>query len=114
MTASADYSQESSYENTETTKTVLVSSRYLFPQGRIEFSAPGSGIVGEIELSQGFMTVLDAALQKATPLEQREALDALFNEYGQVFRTRVQLGGTLSAHTSETYSRTVGLQSFEF
>lgn len=110
MTAGADYSQESSYENTETTKTVLVSSRYLFPQGRIDFAAPGSGFAGEIELSQGFTTALDAALEKTTLVEQREALDALFNEYGQVFRTRVQLGGTLSAHTSETYSRTVSLE----
>lgn len=58
MTAGADYSQESSYENTETTKTALVSSRYLFPQGRIDFAAPGSGFAGEIELSQGFTTSL--------------------------------------------------------
>lgn len=111
MTAGADYSQESSYENTETTKTVLVSSRYLFPQGRIDFAAPGSGFAGEIELSPDFMTALDAALNQPTPVQQREALDALFNEYGQVFRTRVQLGGTLSAHTSETYSRTVRSES---
>ena len=107
ITVSADYSTETDWKNTETQKTILVSSRYLFPQGRIDFSTPGSGFKGAAQLSEEFLDAIDAALKKGTFTEQREALYALFQEYGHVFRTKVQIGGTLSAHTMETFSRSV-------
>lgn len=102
-----DFSQETSYENTETTKTIMVSSRYLFPQGSIHFTPPGIGLDGEIKLSDGFASAIDDALGRPTPTAQREALDVIFNEYGHVFRTKVQVGGVLSAHTMETFNRSV-------
>ncbi|KAI0824467.1 hypothetical protein BC628DRAFT_1410894 [Trametes gibbosa] len=80
--------------NTETTRTIMVSSRYLFPRGAIHFKPPG--IKGEIELSPNFVVAIDDALGKLTPTAQREALDVI-----------VQIGGVLSAHTMETFNRRV-------
>ena len=107
VTANASYSNESSYKNTETEKTIMTSSRYLFPQGRVDFSPPGSGFQDDVQLSPAFLDVVKAALAKGTRTEQREALYAILEEYGQVFRTKVDIGGTLSAHTMETFKRTV-------
>ena len=109
VTASASYSNESSYKNTETEKTIMTSSRYLFPQGRVDFSPPGSGFQEDVQLNPAFLDVVKAALAKSTPTEQREALYNILEEYGQVFRTKVDIGGTLSAHTMETFKRTVGI-----
>ena len=107
MTANAEYSNESSYKNTETVKTVLVSSRYLFPQGRIDFSIPGTGFDDDVVLNSVFIDTINTALSKSTVTEQREGLYNAFEEFGHVFRTKIQIGGTLSAHTMETYNRTV-------
>lgn len=107
VTASADYSNETSYKNTETEKTIMVSSRYLFPQGRVNFSPPGSGYVDDVQLSPAFTGAIDDALAKPTKPEQREAIWAAFNTFGDVFRTEVQIGGTLTAHTMETFKRSV-------
>lgn len=107
VTASADYSSETSYVNTESEKTIMTSSRYLFPQGRIDISAPGSGFSDDVQLSPEFTGAIDAALAKTSKTDQREALDAVFNEFGHVYRTSVQMGGTLSAHTMETFYRSV-------
>ena len=85
----------------------MTSSRYLFPQGRIDFSPPGSGFQDAVQLAPAFIDVINAALAKGSRTEQREALDAALQEYGQVFRTRIQIGGTLSAHTMETFNRSV-------
>ena len=85
----------------------MTSSRYLFPQGRVDFSPPGSGFQDDVQLSPAFLDVVKAALAKGTRTEQREALYAILEEYGQVFRTKVDIGGTLSAHTMETFKRTV-------
>lgn len=73
------------------------------PTGQIKFAE----FTGEVELSPNFTATLDAALAKATLAEKREALDALFNEYGHVFRKQFLVGGRLSVKTLETYSRTV-------
>ncbi|KAI0685389.1 erylysin B [Cerioporus squamosus] len=107
VTASADYSEETSYVivNTETQKTIMTSWRYLFPQGRIDISAPGSGFQDDVQLNPEFTDAINAALAKSSKLDQREALDAVFNEFGHVYRTKVQMGGTLSAHTMETFYR---------
>ncbi|KAI0714079.1 erylysin B [Cerioporus squamosus] len=105
VTASADYSKETSYKNTETEKTMMVSTRYMFPQGRIDLSPPGSGYADDVALSPEFTQAINNALAKPTKLEQREALDATFNDFGDIFRTEVQMGGTLSAHTMETFKR---------
>ena len=107
VTASADYSNETQYKNTETERTIMMSSRYLFPQGRIDFSPPNSGFQGAVTLSQDFMDAMNAALAKSSKTDQREALYNVFEEYGHVFRTKVQIGGTLSAHTMETFMRSV-------
>ncbi|RPD73901.1 pleurotolysin B precursor [Lentinus tigrinus ALCF2SS1-7] len=104
-TANADYSTETSYKNTETEKTIMVSSRYLFPQGRIDLSPPGTGYADDVQLSPAFLKAVSDALAKPTKLEQREALDAIFKDYGEVYRTKVRIGGTLSAHTMETFKR---------
>ena len=87
----------------------MTSSRYLFPQGRVDFSPPGSGFQDDVQLNPAFLDVVKAALAKSTPTEQREALYNILEEYGQVFRTKVDIGGTLSAHTMETFKRTVGI-----
>ncbi|KAK7039010.1 hypothetical protein VNI00_010402 [Paramarasmius palmivorus] len=105
VTATAEYSNSSSYKNTETEKSIFVSSRYLFRQGRIDFSPPGSGFDDEVKLTSGFLTVINNALAKETPTDKREALYKAFAEYGHVFRTRVQIGGVLSAHTMEVFKR---------
>ncbi|KAI8996482.1 erylysin B [Trametes punicea] len=105
VTAKADYSQESSKFNSETQKTVTVSSRYLFPQGRIDFSPPGSGFQDDVQLSPEFKEAVEGALAKPSRAEQREAIHAVLDEFGHVFRTKVQMGGTLSAHTTATYNR---------
>ena len=84
-----------------------MSSHYLFPQGRIDFTVPGTGFSDEVQLSDGFMTSVNNALKKATRTEQREALYSIFEDYGHVFRTKVQIGGVLSGNTIETIKRTV-------
>ncbi|KAK7038953.1 hypothetical protein VNI00_010345 [Paramarasmius palmivorus] len=105
VTATAEYSNETSYKNTETEKTIFVSSRYLFRQGRIDFSPPGSGFDDEVKLTSGFLNAINNGLSKETPTDKREALYRVFEEYGHVFRTRVQIGGVLSAHTMEVFKR---------
>ncbi|KDQ25827.1 pleurotolysin B precursor [Pleurotus ostreatus PC15] len=105
ITANSEYSESSSFKNTETEKSMYTSSRYLFPQGRIDFTTPDSGFEDVIKLSPQFTSGVQAALAKATGTEKREALQNLFQEYGHVFRTKVQIGGVLSAHTMETFSR---------
>nr|4V3A_C Chain C, Pleurotolysin B [Pleurotus ostreatus]4V3N_C Chain C, Pleurotolysin B [Pleurotus ostreatus] len=90
---------------TTTMKSMYTSSRYLFPQGRIDFTTPDSGFDDVIKLSPQFTSGVQAALAKATGTEKREALQNLFQEYGHVFRTKVHIGGVLSAHTMETFSK---------
>lgn len=85
----------------------MVSTRYLFPQGRIDFSPPGSGYVDDVQLSDEFIQAIQNALAKPTKLDQREALYDVFADFGDVFRSEVELGGTLSAHTMETFNRSV-------
>ncbi|EEB89936.1 hypothetical protein MPER_11918 [Moniliophthora perniciosa FA553] len=104
-TASAEYSESSSYKNTESEKTIMMSSRYMFPQGRIDFTVPGSGFSDAVELNPEFLSAINSALNKSTPPEKRDALYNVFQEYGQVFRDKVQIGGVLSAHTMDTFSR---------
>ncbi|KAI0690514.1 hypothetical protein C8T65DRAFT_745785 [Cerioporus squamosus] len=106
VTANADYSQDTSYKNTQTDKTVMVSSRFMFPQGRVDFNSPLVGVVDPVQLSPAFTSAITGALGQSTTTAQREALDAVFNQFGHVFRTKVRLGGALSAHTMETFSRT--------
>ena len=101
-----EYSESSSYKSTETEKTVYSSSCYRFPQGRIDFNRPSSGS-GSIVLSTEFTSEINTALAKSSLLEKREALYNIFNEYGHVFRNQVTIGGALSAHTQETFSRSV-------
>ncbi|TFK77702.1 hypothetical protein K466DRAFT_607811 [Polyporus arcularius HHB13444] len=105
VTASVDYKKETNYKNTETQKTIMVSTRYLFPQGRVNFSPPGSGYANDLQLSDEFIEAIHKALAKPTKLAQREALYELFADFGDVFRSEVELGGTLSAHTMETFNR---------
>lgn len=104
VAASVEYSESSSYKSTETEKTVYSSSCYRFPQGRIDFNRPSSGS-GSIVLSTEFTSEINTALAKSSLLEKREALYNIFNEYGHVFRNQVTIGGALSAHTQETFSR---------
>ena len=111
VTANADYSKETSYKNTESEKTIIVSSRYLFPQGYVNFSPPGTGYADDVQLSPLFTQSINNALAKPTKLEQREAVDAVLKDFGEVFRTKVQVGGTLSAHTMETFKRSVSYVS---
>ncbi|TFK77574.1 hypothetical protein K466DRAFT_439717, partial [Polyporus arcularius HHB13444] len=106
VTASVDYKKETTYKNTETQKTIMVSTRYLFPQGRVNFSPPGSGYADDLQLSNEFIEAIHKALAKPTKLAQREALYDVFTDFGDVFRSEVELGGTLSAHTMETFNRT--------
>ncbi|KAK7029592.1 hypothetical protein VNI00_010406 [Paramarasmius palmivorus] len=105
VTGSAEYSESSSYKNTENEKTIFMSSRYMFPQGRIDFSIPGSGFANDVQLSPDFTNAITTALAKSTPPEKREALYNVFQEFGQVFRDKVQIGGVLSAHSMDTFSR---------
>ncbi|KIJ26612.1 hypothetical protein M422DRAFT_236447 [Sphaerobolus stellatus SS14] len=106
VTATAEYSESSTWKNDETQKSMYMSSRYLFPQGRIDFSAPGSGLDGVVKLSSGFTNAIQSALGKSSLTDKREALHNVFEEYGHVFRTKVKIGGVLSAHTQETFKRT--------
>ena len=111
VSATAEYSESSKYKNTETEKTIYMSSRYLFPQGRIDFSPPGTGFADDAELSPAFLKVITDALAKPLLSDKREALHNAFEEYGHVFRTQVHIGGVLSAHTMETFSRSVSCHS---
>ncbi|CAA7262065.1 unnamed protein product [Cyclocybe aegerita] len=106
VTATAEYSESSTWKNDETEKSMYVSSRYLFPQGRIDFSAPGSGFDDVVKLSSGFTNAIQSALGKSSLTDRREALHNVFEEYGHVFRTKTKIGGVLSAHTQETFKRT--------
>ncbi|RPD54074.1 erylysin B [Lentinus tigrinus ALCF2SS1-6] len=106
ITANADYTQDTSYKSTATEKTVMVSSRYLFPQGRVDFNPPIVGAITPVQLSPTFTAAITAALGQTTTAAQREALDNVFFQFGHVFRTKVRLGGVLSAHTMETFKRT--------
>ncbi|RPD54073.1 hypothetical protein L227DRAFT_567556 [Lentinus tigrinus ALCF2SS1-6] len=106
VTANADYTTDTSYKNTATEKTVMVSSRYLFPQGRVDFNPPLVGVIDPVQLNPSFTAAITAALGQSTQAARREALDTVFNTYGHVFRTKVRLGGALSAHTMDTFSRT--------
>ncbi|ESK91444.1 pleurotolysin b [Moniliophthora roreri MCA 2997] len=101
----AAYSESSSYKNTESQKTILMTSRYMFPQGQIDFTVSGSGFVDAVQLNPEFLSAIDSALDKSTPPEKRDALYNGFQEYGQVFRDKVQIGGVLSAHTMDTFSK---------
>ncbi|TFK88510.1 erylysin B [Polyporus arcularius HHB13444] len=105
ITASADYSRETSYKNTESEKTIIVSSRYMFPQGAVNFSPPDSGYADDVQLAPAFVTAVNNALAKSTKLEKREALDAVFKDFGDVFPIKLEIGGTLSAHSMETFKR---------
>ncbi|KAH8832151.1 erylysin B [Flagelloscypha sp. PMI_526] len=106
VTATAEYSKTSTWKNDETQKSMYMSSRYLFPQGRIDFSPPGSGLDSAVKLSSGFTNAIQNALGKPSLSDKREALYTVFEQYGQVFRTKVKIGGVLSAHTQETFKRT--------
>ena len=83
-----------------------MSSRYVFPQGRIEFKV-SSAVLENVQPSPQFLNAVDSAMAKSTLLEQREGLYEVFEEFGHVFRTKVQIGGVLSAHTGETFQRSV-------
>uniref|UniRef100_A0A0W0FQC7 Pleurotolysin B C-terminal domain-containing protein n=1 Tax=Moniliophthora roreri TaxID=221103 RepID=A0A0W0FQC7_MONRR len=78
----------------------------MFPQGQIDFTVSGSGFVDAVQLNPEFLSAIDSALDKSTPPEKRDALYNGFQEYGQVFRDKVQIGGVLSAHTMDTFSKT--------
>ena len=104
--ASGEYTEEESHKNTETHKTILVSSRYIFPQGRIDFSV-GSAVVDNVQPSPAFLDAIQSALAKSSHDEQRAGLYDVFDKFGNVFRTQLYMGGVLSAHTSETFSRSV-------
>ena len=88
-----------------------ISSRFMFPQGRIDFNPPLLGIVNPVQLSPAFTDAITVSLGQSTAAAQREALDTVFNQFGHVFRTKVRLGGALSAHTMETFKRTVSSAS---
>ncbi len=85
----------------------MVSSRYMFTQGAVNFSPPGSGYADDVQLAPAFTTAVDNALAKPTKLEKREALDAVFKDFGDVFPIKLEIGGTLSAHSMETFKRSV-------
>ncbi|KAH8832148.1 erylysin B [Flagelloscypha sp. PMI_526] len=106
VTATAEYSKTSTWKNDETQKSMYMSSRYLFPHGRIDFSPPGSGFDGAVKLSSGFTNAIQNAIGKSSLSDRREALYTVFEQYGHVFRTKVKIGGVLSAHTQETFKRT--------
>lgn len=85
----------------------MVSSRFMFPQGRVDFNPPILGVVDPVQLNPSFTAAITSALGQSTKAAQREALYTVFNTYGHVFRTKVRLGGSLSAHTMETINRSV-------
>ena len=85
----------------------MVSSRYLFPQGRVDFNPPIVGAIDPVQLNPTFTAGITAALGLSTTAAQREALDNVFFQFGHVFSTKVRLGGALAAHTMNTFKRTV-------